>query len=374
MSTVEQVVTAMASFVNENSKVFEGKTEPQNPQVGDIWITTRGKLLYVPLTELLRAWEIPGFILKKNVWFNIKPNEDFENLIPPVDHSYFPKRQHLDNLLTYLKIGAKRAFYIWGTEGTGKTCTVVFLMAVLRWPLIMVNIKPHQELDDLLMRIMPKKDGTWDLTPGPLLQAVTHDLPILIDEMDLAPQDLLIALNDLIEGQPYFIQGMGAVQATPSFRMFGTGNSCDYANDGFKSRNTFDPSWKNRLIIDHYEPLNEEEVKKVLKRAFPHMERLLRDEFSEFFAQSSKETRFSLRTLFTAISLFAVYKDTYKFPVIKAIEMAKGLHDKSDDLKLILELVNTFFRNVTSAQEQWERRNELLEEEQSVTKATSKAA
>ena len=65
--------------------------------------------------------------------------------------------------------------------------------------------------------------GEYEWKPGALSQAVTEGRWILIEDIDLAPTDVLSVLLPLLESRKLFIPGRGLeLQAAEGFQIFGT--------------------------------------------------------------------------------------------------------------------------------------------------------
>ena len=65
--------------------------------------------------------------------------------------------------------------------------------------------------------------GEFAWQPGPLLQAVQAGYWILLEDIDLAPMDVISVLIPLLESQTLSMPAHGnAVKASPGFQLFAT--------------------------------------------------------------------------------------------------------------------------------------------------------
>lgn len=74
--------------------------------------------------------------------------------------------------------------------------------------------------------------GEFAWQPGPLLQAVRAGFWILLEDIDLAPMDVISVLIPLLESRMLSVPAHGnAVKASPGFQLFATQRYIHIHND-----------------------------------------------------------------------------------------------------------------------------------------------
>ena len=299
------------------------------------------------------------------VWYSLLVSSEQEALIPPFDPLFIPKAHHiallLDVIMSVNAPGYGRGYYGYGDPGVGKTSTATWLFAVLGYAVITYNCKANMEPEELLLRFLPQqqtleceantsddatvnalnrltavtRQGQWSAGYGPLLTAVLHNLPFVVDELDLAPPELLPALNNLIEGRNFSIAGYkdGCVRVGNGFKLIAFGNTGCFGDlDGrYHGRSAFDASFADRLYCDAYTALSKEEYEAILKRNFPDLNADIASclaTFAKMLGDAKTEGKLaqalSPRALCAVIKLYLSYSAYFKYPLMYALAATLG--------------------------------------------------
>ncbi|KAH0482225.1 MAG: uncharacterized protein KVP18_001115 [Porospora cf. gigantea A] len=123
-----------------------------------------------------------------------------------------------------------RAVLLEGSPGVGKTSLVCSLAEFIGQPVTKVNVSEHTDVGDLLGYVLPKTDNedflefAWQ--DGVLLTAMKEGRWIILDELNLANQQVLESLNALLDHrrEVYVPQIDRTIRCAPTFRLFATQN------------------------------------------------------------------------------------------------------------------------------------------------------
>jgi MoxR-like ATPase len=149
---------------------------------------------------------------------------------PLVDPAYVAWGNHsdLDKIIT------SRLFhpvYVTGPTGNGKSTMIEQICAKHKIPLIRVNLNSTDD-EDKLIASKTLIDGNVVVEDGPMIVAMRRGIPILIDEIDAGSANLLMCLQGILEGKPYYIKAKNEiVYPQPGFNIFATANTKGKGSD-----------------------------------------------------------------------------------------------------------------------------------------------
>lgn len=115
-------------------------------------------------------------------------------------------KQNLFRLLSAMSL--KKAILLEGPPGVGKTSIVESLAKAVGFKIVRINLCEHTDLSDLFGTDLPAEDtdldanntGSFVWKDGPLLAALkSENTWILLDELNLAPQNVLEGLNAVLD-------------------------------------------------------------------------------------------------------------------------------------------------------------------------------
>ena len=149
---------------------------------------------------------------------------------PLVDPAYVAWGNHLD----LDKIITSRLFhpvYVTGPTGNGKSTMVEQICAKHKIPLIRVNLNSTDD-EDKLIASKTLIDGNVVVEDGPMVVAMRRGIPILVDEIDAGSANLLMCLQGILEGKPYYIKAKNEiVYPQAGFNIFATANTKGKGSD-----------------------------------------------------------------------------------------------------------------------------------------------
>ncbi len=122
--------------------------------------------------------------------------------------------------------GGRGAILIEGPTGSGKTALVRALAERTKRSKDILVLHLAQQTDPKMLLgsyLCTEIPGEFKFQPGPLAQAVKNGSWLLLEDIHLAPMDVLSVLLPLLETHQLFIPGRAEViTAAPGFRLFAT--------------------------------------------------------------------------------------------------------------------------------------------------------
>ncbi|KAL3632042.1 hypothetical protein CASFOL_025026 [Castilleja foliolosa] len=169
--------------------------------------------------------------------------------------------EHLKNLARAIFIG-RYPVLLQGPTSSGKTSLVRFLAAATGHEFVRINNHEHTDLHEYLGSYITDSSGKLVFHEGPLVKAVRKGHWIVLDELNLAPSDVLEALNRLLDdNRELFVPELQeTIRAHPDFMLFATQNPpVVYAGRKVLSR-----AFRNRFMEIHVDEIPQEELSEIL--------------------------------------------------------------------------------------------------------------
>lgn len=369
---IKQVLSLVKSWVKGSEKPDTSKITKDSPVLG--WKVTKengneciGLKAYLPFQNILFLHSLPANLVysmpNKMAWLNLAFGGEegvwLKNHVPFLDENFQPEFSHVNLLLDLLgednTAGYGRGYYGFGEAGVGKTSTAAWLAAVLNQPVVQMNCKPNMEVEEMFIS-HTCHNGVWDQSEGPILQAIHHNIPLVIDELDLAPQEFVPALNNLIEGRKFSVPFLeeSVVQAGSCFKIIGFGNTGAYGSEvgSYNGRSSLDASTLDRMYKDYYQPLTVEKFESVIRKNFTveQIDESLKTKLANFAIQMNKNARdgafpelISPRGLISLCRQAVQNTCVVKQPILYAIGTVYGsVLESSDYLEKMLAVYSGF--------------------------------
>ncbi|KAK9989956.1 hypothetical protein SO802_024941 [Lithocarpus litseifolius] len=113
-----------------------------------------------------------------------------------------------------------------GPTSSGKTSLVQYLAAITDHEFVRINNHEHTDLQEYLGSYITDASGKLVFHEGVLVKAVRNGYWIVLDELNLAPSDVLEALNRLLDdNREHFVPELQeTIRAHPDFMLFATQN------------------------------------------------------------------------------------------------------------------------------------------------------
>uniref|UniRef100_F6HXY6 Midasin n=2 Tax=Vitis vinifera TaxID=29760 RepID=F6HXY6_VITVI len=211
------------------SKVLGGKIPPQVPF--DEYLMVRGSTISGDFLE--------NYILTKSV------------------------REHLRNLARAVLI-KRYPVLLQGPTSSGKTSLVQYLAAITGHEFVRINNHEHTDLQEYLGSYVTDASGKLVFHEGVLVKAVRNGYWIVLDELNLAPSDVLEALNRLLDdNRELFVPELReTIPAHPDFMLFATQNPPTL----YGGRKMLSRAFRNRFVEIHVDEIPEDELSTILDK------------------------------------------------------------------------------------------------------------
>ena len=151
---------------------------------------------------------------------------------------------------------------IQGDTSVGKTSLVTHLALTTGNKVVRVNNHEHTDIQEYIGSYTSDSTGKLVFKHGVLAEAMKHGYWVILDELNLAPTDVLEALNRVLDdNRELFIPETGeTIRAAPGFRLFGTQNP----PGTYGGRKVLSRAFKNRFIELHFDQLPAKELEVIL--------------------------------------------------------------------------------------------------------------
>lgn len=169
------------------------------------------------------------------------------------------------NLLNLVRATSTRRFpvLLQGPTSSGKTSMVEYLAGFSGHKFVRINNHEHTDLQEYLGTYVSGPDGQLQYQEGILVQALREGFWIVLDELNLAPTDVLEALNRLLDdNRELFIpETQQVVRPHRNFMLFATQNPPGI----YGGRKVLSRAFRNRFLELHFDDIPEEELNDILR-------------------------------------------------------------------------------------------------------------
>lgn len=134
-----------------------------------------------------------------------------------------------------------------GQTSSGKTSMIEYLACKTENHCIRINNHLNTDVQEYIGSYVPDSNGKLYYQEGALIEAVRNGYWIILDELNLAPSEVLEALNRLLDDnrEIFISETQTMVKAHPMFRVFATQNP----TEGYGGRKELSEAFRNRFII-----------------------------------------------------------------------------------------------------------------------------
>ncbi|KAF3328833.1 midasin [Carex littledalei] len=172
-------------------------------------------------------------------------------------------KKHLENLerAVYIK---RYPVLLQGPTSSGKTSLVHHLASVTGHEFMRINNHEHTDLQEYFGSYVTDSQGRLQFLEGVLVKAVREGHWIVLDELNLAPSDVLEALNRLLDdNRELFIPELQeTIQAHPEFMLFATQNPPVL----YGGRKMLSRAFRNRFIELQVDEIPEDELTSIVAK------------------------------------------------------------------------------------------------------------
>lgn len=172
-------------------------------------------------------------------------------------------REHLRNLARAILI-KRYPVLLQGPTSSGKTSLVQYLAAITGHEFVRINNHEHTDLQEYLGSYITDARGKLVFHEGVLVKAVRNGYWIVLDELNLAPTEVLEALNRLLDdNRELFVPELQeTIRAHPDFMLFATQNPPTF----YGGRKMLSRAFRNRFVEIHVDEIPEDELSTILEK------------------------------------------------------------------------------------------------------------
>lgn len=169
------------------------------------------------------------------------------------------------NLLNLVRATASRKFpvLVQGPTSAGKTSMINYLASITGHKFVRINNHEHTDLQEYLGTYLSDASGKLVFREGVLVEALRKGHWIVLDELNLAPTDVLEALNRLLDdNRELFIpETQEVVHPHPDFMLFATQNPPGL----YGGRKVLSRAFRNRFLELHFDDIPQDELEIILR-------------------------------------------------------------------------------------------------------------
>ncbi|KAJ0116412.1 ATPase [Diaporthe amygdali] len=186
---------------------------------------------------------------------------------PPQERADYIRTPYVErNLLNLVRATSTRRFpiLIQGPTSAGKTSMIEYLAEYSGNKFVRINNHEHTDLQEYLGTYVSGSDGKLKFQEGLLVQAMRQGHWIVLDELNLAPTDILEALNRLLDDNRELLipETQEIVRPHESFMLFATQNPPGL----YGGRKVLSRAFRNRFLELHYDDIPEDELEHILQK------------------------------------------------------------------------------------------------------------
>ncbi|XP_073672706.1 midasin [Garra rufa] len=183
---------------------------------------------------------------------------------PTVDHSYILTPSVKLNLKDLARVVAAgiHPVLIQGETSVGKTSLIKWLSGATGNQCVRINNHEHTDIQEYIGCYSSDEQGKLVFKEGVLIDAMRKGYWIILDELNLAPTDVLEALNRLLDDnrELFIAETQEVVKAHPRFMLFATQNPPGL----YGGRKVLSRAFRNRFVELHFDELPSAELENIL--------------------------------------------------------------------------------------------------------------
>jgi midasin (ATPase involved in ribosome maturation) len=151
-----------------------------------------------------------------------------------------------------------------GPTSAGKTTMIEYLAARCGHRCVRINNHEHTDVQEYTGSYASDSDGKLCFQEGILVQALRQGHWVILDELNLAPSEVLEALNRLLDDnrELYLSEINEVVRPHPNFKLFATQNP----SGAYGGRKPLSRAFRNRFVEMHMGDIPEQEMITILEK------------------------------------------------------------------------------------------------------------
>ncbi|XP_068087248.1 midasin [Hyperolius riggenbachi] len=185
---------------------------------------------------------------------------------PAIDESYILTSSVKLNLRDLVRVvsAGNHPILIQGETSVGKTSLIRWLACASGNHCVRINNHEHTDIQEYIGCYTSDAVGKLVFQEGVLIDAMRKGYWIILDELNLAPTDVLEALNRLLDDnrELFITETQEVVKAHPRFMLFATQNPPGH----YGGRKVLSRAFRNRFVELHYDELPSPELETILHK------------------------------------------------------------------------------------------------------------
>ena len=213
-------------------------------------------------------------------------------------------QRNLNNLIRAIST-KKLPILIQGPTSSGKTSMVEYLAKKSGNKFVRINNHEHTDLQEYLGTYVSGSDGQLRFQEGILVEALRKGYWIVLDELNLAPTDVLEALNRLLDDNRELLIPETQEVVTPhqDFMLFATQNPAGL----YGGRKHLSRAFRNRFLELHFDDIPVNELCEILQQRTqipPSWAQRIVDTYKELSSLRQENRMFEQKSFATLRDLF----------------------------------------------------------------------
>uniref|UniRef100_A0A8I3X1N2 Midasin n=1 Tax=Callithrix jacchus TaxID=9483 RepID=A0A8I3X1N2_CALJA len=185
---------------------------------------------------------------------------------PTIDETYILTPSVKLNLRDVVRVVSAGTYpvLIQGETSVGKTSLIQWLAAATGNHCVRINNHEHTDIQEYIGCYTSDSSGKLVFKEGVLIDAMRKGYWIILDELNLAPTDVLEALNRLLDDNRELLvtETQEVVKAHPRFMLFATQNPPGL----YGGRKVLSRAFRNRFVELHFDELPSSELETILHK------------------------------------------------------------------------------------------------------------
>ncbi|XP_052755953.1 midasin isoform X2 [Galleria mellonella] len=218
------------------------------------------KIVKSILNQLIPEPQIPGqnFLLFEGHWI---PQGKLDISIPEGYILTPTVRKNLRDIARIISLG-RLPILLQGDTSVGKTSLITYIARASGNYCVRINNHEHTDLQEYIGSYASDANGKLVFQEGILVEAMRKGHWIILDELNLAPSDVLEALNRVLDdNRELFIpETQQVVKADPNFMLFATQNPPGL----YGGRKMLSRAFRNRFVELHFDEIPRKELETIL--------------------------------------------------------------------------------------------------------------
>ncbi|KAL6931390.1 hypothetical protein ACO0R3_002853 [Hanseniaspora guilliermondii] len=208
------------------------------------------------------------------------------------------------NMLNLVRASSSGRFpvLVQGPTSSGKTSMIKYLADLTGHKMVRINNHEHTDLQEYLGTYVTDDTGKLTFKEGILVEALKNGYWIVLDELNLAPTDVLEALNRLLDDNRELLipETQEIVHPHPDFMLFATQNPPGL----YGGRKVLSRAFRNRFLELHFDDIPQDELEIIIKercQIAPSYAKKIVDVYRELTVQRSANRVFETKNSFATL-------------------------------------------------------------------------